>query len=63
MGEFLWCNGSRAELLLQSKQFRTPVLRLLLDNTLGKGMNSFIPPDMGQIVPLLFFYMDGFDIR
>ena len=24
-------------------------------NTLGKGMNPFIIPSMGQIVPLLFF--------
>ena len=32
-------------------------------NTLGKGMNPFIPSAMVQIVQLLFFYKDGFDIR
>ena len=32
-------------------------------NTLGKLINSLIPPDMDKIVPLLFFYKDGFGIR
>ena len=32
-------------------------------NTLGKYMNSIVPPTMGQIVPLLFFYKDGFGIK
>ena len=29
-------------------------------NTDRKFMNPFVPPAMGQIVPLLFFYKDGF---
>ena len=32
-------------------------------NTLGKGMNPIILPAMGWIVPLLFFYKDGFGIK
>ena len=32
-------------------------------NTLGKGMNPLILPDMGWIVPLLFFQENGFSIR
>ena len=36
-------------------QFRT--------DTFGKGKNSFIPSVMGQIVPLLSFYKDGFNIK
>ena len=32
-------------------------------NTLGKGMNPLILPAMGQRVPLLFFYKDGFGIK
>ena len=31
--------------------------------TLGKGMNPFILPAIGQIVPLLFFYENGFGIK
>ncbi len=31
--------------------------------TLGKGMNPLIRPAMGKIVPLLFFYENGFGIR
>ena len=46
------------ELVLQSRyyvHFRT--------NTLGKGMNPVILPAMGYIVPLLFFYENGFGIK
>ena len=32
-------------------------------NTLGKGMNPFILPAMGLLVPLLFFLKDGFGIE
>ena len=33
-------------------------------NTIGKGVNSLIPPPvMGEIVPLLFFYKDSFGIK
>ena len=33
-------------------------------NTLGKGMNSFIPqPTMGEITSLLFVYKSGFGIK
>ena len=32
-------------------------------NTLGKGMNPLILPAMGQIVPLLSFYENGFGIK
>ncbi len=32
-------------------------------NTLGKGMNSLIPPAMGYIALLLSFYRDGFSIE
>ena len=32
-------------------------------NTLGKGMNPFIPLAMSRIVSLLFFYKDGFGIK
>ena len=32
-------------------------------NTFGKGMNLLIPPAMGSVVLLLFFYKDGFDIK
>ena len=32
-------------------------------NTLGKGMNPHILPAMGEIVPLLFFYGNGFGIK
>ena len=35
--------------------FRTNILR--------KSMNSLIPPAIGSIVPLLFFYKDGLDIK
>ena len=34
-----------------------------LTNTLEKGMNTLIPLAMGKIVPLLFFYKDGFGIK
>ena len=34
-----------------------------LANTLGKGMNPLILPAMGYIVPLLFFYENGFAIK
>ena len=30
---------------------------------LGKGMNHFILPAMGYIVPRLFFYKGGLDIK
>ena len=30
---------------------------------LKKSLNASIPPAMGLIVPLLFFYIDGFDIK
>ena len=37
---------------------------LFRTNTLGKDMNPSIhPPAIGQIVSLLFFYMDGFGIK
>ena len=39
------------------------VIRLQNDNTLGKDMNPLILPAMGLIVPLLFFYKDGFGIK
>ncbi len=32
-------------------------------NTLGKGTNPLILPAMGKIVPLLFFYKNGFGIK
>ena len=32
-------------------------------NTLGKGMNPLILPAMDYIVPLLFFYENGFGIE
>ena len=32
-------------------------------NALEKGMNHVIPPSIGLIVPLLFFYKDGFGIE
>ena len=32
-------------------------------NTLRKGMNPLIPPAMGEIVSLLFFYKDVFGIK
>ena len=32
-------------------------------NTLRKGMNPIIPPVMGWIVSLPFFYMEGFGIK
>ena len=32
-------------------------------NTLEKGMNPLIPPAMGDIVSLMFFYKDGFGIK
>ena len=32
-------------------------------NTRGKGMTPLIIPTMGWIVPLLFFYKDGFGIK
>ena len=32
-------------------------------NTFGKGMNPLIPLVMGLVVPLLFFYKDGFGIK
>ena len=32
-------------------------------NTLEKGMNSLVPPAMGQIVSMLFLYKDDFGIR
>ena len=32
-------------------------------NTLEKGMNSLISPAVGQIVQLLLFYKDDFDIK
>ena len=32
-------------------------------NTLGKGMNPFILPAMGQIVPQLFFWENDFGIK
>ena len=32
-------------------------------NTLEKGMNLLILPAMDKIVPLLFLYGDGFDIK
>ena len=32
-------------------------------NALGKGMNLLIFPAISYIVPLLFFYKDGFGIK
>ena len=32
-------------------------------NTLEKGINSFITPAIGWIVPLLFFYKNDFGIK
>ena len=32
-------------------------------NTFGKGINHLIQPNMGYIVPLLFFYKDGFGFK
>ena len=32
-------------------------------NTLKKSINSLISPVIGEILPLLFFYKDGFDIK
>ena len=36
---------------------------LFWTNTLGKSIYPFIPPAMGWILPLLFFYKDGFGIK
>ena len=33
------------------------------NNALGKDISLLIPPAMGSIVPLLFFYRDGFGIK
>ena len=35
----------------------------LRTNTLGKGMNPLILPAMSQIVPLVFFWKDGYSIK
>ena len=32
-------------------------------NTIGIDMNSLIPPDMGQIAPLLCLHKGGFGIK
>ena len=34
-----------------------------LTYTLGKGMNPVIAQAVSQIVPLMFFYKDGFGIK
>ena len=39
------------------------LLRSFRANTLGKDMNPLILPDMGKIVPLLFFKKNGFGIK
>ena len=52
------CGIVEREFVLQSRyyvHFRA--------NTLGKCMNPFILPAMGQIVQLLFFYENGFGIK
>ena len=32
-------------------------------HTLGKGMNPLIPPSLGDILSLLYFYKDTFGIK
>ena len=57
MAKVLYVGLELSEFKLQSRyytHFRT--------NTLGKGMNRLIPPFMGWIVSLLFFYKDDFGI-
>ena len=34
-----------------------------LINTNSKGMNALIPPALGFIVSVLFFFRDGFDVK
>ena len=46
------------EFVLQSRYYV-----LFRANTLRKGMNPLILPAMDEIVPLLFFYENGFGIK
>ena len=58
MTDMLNCNIVVSELELHL-QYNVP----LWFNTLGKGMNSFIPQAMSSLVLLLFFLKDGFCIK
>ena len=52
------CGIVVSEFILRSRyyvHFRT--------NTFGKGMKPLILPSMGWIIPLLFFYENGFGIK
>ena len=52
------CNIVVSEFELQSHYYMH-----FLTNSLRKGMNLLIPPAIGSIVPLPFFYKDCFDIK
>ena len=59
MAKVLDCGPRVSEFTLQSRYYVN-----FQTNTLGKGMNSFIPPPaMGLIVSLLFFCKVSFGIR
>ena len=58
MAEMLDCDIVVSEFEFQSRNYIH-----FSTNTLRKGMNPLILPNMGKIVSLLFFYKDGFTIK